>query len=172
MPQLPLFPTPGEYDETGTGVSSLSGSGTSSPTTLVPPDIVAGPGLGLAQGYGLDTVQMCEQWGFQGSVYLATGSPPCCPPCRPYTDRCRDVSAADTADSWPIVERNHTAPDPGVFSRRGHNGIYAARTGGYERVSVSEPGMDGMPSPSDGLEYYVLCRAVVAPVVSINPQNQ
>ncbi|OJJ07770.1 hypothetical protein ASPVEDRAFT_57042 [Aspergillus versicolor CBS 583.65] len=72
MPQLPLFPTPGEYDETGTGVSSLSGSGTSSPTTLVPPDIVAGPGLGLSQGYGLDTVQMCEQWGFQGSVYLAT----------------------------------------------------------------------------------------------------
>ncbi len=76
MPQLPLFSTSGEYDETGTTVSSLSGSGTSSPTAPVSPDIVAGSVLGLTQGYGLDTVQMCEQWGFQGSVYLATGISP------------------------------------------------------------------------------------------------
>lgn len=73
MPQLPLFSTPGEYDETGTTVSPVNGSGTSSPTALVPPDIVTGSALGLGQGYGLDTVHMCEQWGFQGSVYLATG---------------------------------------------------------------------------------------------------
>lgn len=76
MPQLPLFSTSGEFDETGTAVSSLSGSGTSSPTAPVSPDVVAGSVLGLAQGYGLDTVQMCEQWGFQGSVYLATGISP------------------------------------------------------------------------------------------------
>ncbi|BCS27873.1 transcription factor xanC [Aspergillus puulaauensis] len=130
MPQLPLFSTPGENDETGTTVSSVNGSGTSSPTALVPPDIVTGSALGLGQGYGLDTVQMCEQWGFQGSVYLAT----------------------DTADSWSVVERDYTAPDPGVFSRRKHTGIYVAGTGGYERVPVSEPGVDGMPSSSDGLK--------------------
>lgn len=153
MPQLSLFPTPGEYDETGTGVRSLSGSGTSSPTSLVPPDIVPGSGLGLAQGYGLDTVQMCEQWGFQGSVYLATGTPPCCPLCGSYTDKRRDISAADTADPWSVVERDYTPPDPVVFSRRRHNGIYDAGTGRYEQLSVSEPGMDDMPSPPDGLEY-------------------
>lgn len=72
---------------------------------------------------------------------------------RTDTDIYRNVSTADTADSWSVVQRDHTASDPGVFSRRRHTGIHVARTGGYERVSVSEPGMDGLPSSSYGLAY-------------------
>lgn len=71
---------------------------------------------------------------------------------RSETDGCRDVSTANTADSWSVVERDYTAPDPGVFSRWKHTGVYVARTGGYERVPVSEPGVDDMPSSSDGLK--------------------
>ncbi|KAL4747093.1 hypothetical protein BDW72DRAFT_24036 [Aspergillus terricola var. indicus] len=85
--QLP-FHTAARYEDAGTGgVSSMTAnaSGTSSPTDLVAPDTVgtggmlgagtgtgAGPGSGQAFGLGLDTMQLCEQWGFQGSVYLAT----------------------------------------------------------------------------------------------------
>ncbi|KAL4804981.1 hypothetical protein BDV18DRAFT_161381 [Aspergillus unguis] len=78
MPQFPAMAAP--YED-GSGISlhgsgSGSGSGTSSPTTVAPPDNLSGPvfgtGQGLGLGLGLDTMQMCEQWGFQGSVYLAT----------------------------------------------------------------------------------------------------
>ncbi|KAL4904304.1 hypothetical protein BDW74DRAFT_178889 [Aspergillus multicolor] len=79
MPQLPVLSTTG-YDDAG-AVGSLHTSGTSSPTELVSPDTITtggimGPGAGVGQAYGLgiDTMQLCEQWGFQGSVYLATES--------------------------------------------------------------------------------------------------
>ncbi|KAL4787004.1 hypothetical protein BJX76DRAFT_319740 [Aspergillus varians] len=97
-PQLPLLSTPlppppptGYEDLHGHGHSHESEPSTSSTipiTTLASPDSVIAPGsvtLGLNGLFGLDTatatttttaantVQMCEQWGFQGSVYLATG---------------------------------------------------------------------------------------------------
>ncbi|KAL2816190.1 hypothetical protein BDW59DRAFT_153416 [Aspergillus cavernicola] len=82
---LSVLPASG-FDDGNTTVGSLgggNGSGTPSPTTLVAPDSlgVAGSALLLpGQGLGLDTMQLCEQWGFQGSVYLATGNSPalCC----------------------------------------------------------------------------------------------
>ncbi|KAL4953264.1 hypothetical protein BDW69DRAFT_7531 [Aspergillus filifer] len=83
LPQIPMLSTASGYDEAGP-VGSLDGSGTSSPTNthFVPSDNIGSataagagavaclPGQGL--GLGLDTMQLCEQWGFQGSVYLAT----------------------------------------------------------------------------------------------------
>ncbi|KAL2811282.1 hypothetical protein BJX63DRAFT_285924 [Aspergillus granulosus] len=66
MASLPVLSTPTIYDDPNGGGG---GSGTSTP--LVTPDGVGGAGL-LGAGFGLDTMQMCEQWGFQGSVYLAT----------------------------------------------------------------------------------------------------
>ncbi|KAL4866018.1 hypothetical protein BDV12DRAFT_140043 [Aspergillus spectabilis] len=88
MHQVPtMMSTATGYDDTGAGMTSLGGtpghnSGTSSPTTLVPPDSLAGAstsnallgpaGTGVGPGFGLDTMAICEQWGFQGSVYLAT----------------------------------------------------------------------------------------------------
>ncbi|KAL4959794.1 transcription factor xanC [Aspergillus stella-maris] len=80
LPQIPMLSTPG-YDEAGP-VGPLDGSGTSSPTNtqFVPSDTIGAtaagavsclPGQGM--GLGLDTMQLCEQWGFQGSIYLATG---------------------------------------------------------------------------------------------------
>ncbi|KAL4918380.1 hypothetical protein BDW62DRAFT_181285 [Aspergillus aurantiobrunneus] len=72
MPPPPMLSTAPAYDEAGTAVGSLSSSGTSSPTTLVPDGVATGSVLAPGQAFGLDTLQMCEQWGFQGSVYLAT----------------------------------------------------------------------------------------------------
>ncbi|KAL4940208.1 hypothetical protein BDV06DRAFT_24483 [Aspergillus oleicola] len=81
LPQIPMLSTTPGYNEVGP-VGTLDSSGTSSPTTtsFIPDDAIgsgtgtgavsAMPGQGL--GIGLDTMQMCEQWGFQGSVYLAT----------------------------------------------------------------------------------------------------
>ncbi|KAL3495131.1 hypothetical protein BJX62DRAFT_233777 [Aspergillus germanicus] len=70
MAPLPVLSTPPMYDDpNGGGGGSVGGSGTATP--LVAPDGVGGAGL-LGARFGLDTMQMCEQWGFQGSVYLAT----------------------------------------------------------------------------------------------------
>ncbi|KAL4736644.1 hypothetical protein BDV11DRAFT_207446 [Aspergillus similis] len=93
-PQLPFHST-ARYEDAGTGgMGSMTAhaSGTSSPTDLVASDTVGtggllgagtgtgtGPGSGQAFGLGLDTMQLCEQWGFQGSVYLATGTVPSLP---------------------------------------------------------------------------------------------
>ncbi|KAL4886120.1 hypothetical protein BJY04DRAFT_178511 [Aspergillus karnatakaensis] len=89
IPQLPTMISTAGYDDSSSGLGSLGstpgGSGTSSPTSLVAPDglsgasvsnALLGPGAGLVpgQGFGLDTMAICEQWGFQGSVYLATES--------------------------------------------------------------------------------------------------
>jgi hypothetical protein len=74
---------------------TANASGTSSPTDLVASDTVGtggmlgtgagtgtGPGSGQAFGLGVNTMQLCEQWGFQGSVYLATGTVPSFPASR------------------------------------------------------------------------------------------
>ncbi|KAL4987937.1 hypothetical protein BDW68DRAFT_101714 [Aspergillus falconensis] len=89
IPPLPVLSTVRYEDAGAGGVGSLAAnanaSGTSSPTELIASDTVGpsgmlghgtgtgtGTGAGQAFGLGLDTMQMCEQWGFQGSVYLAT----------------------------------------------------------------------------------------------------
>ncbi|RDW92946.1 transcription factor xanC [Aspergillus mulundensis] len=87
--QIPHLPVLSSTYEDAAPIGSLNTSGTSSPTELVSPDSVvgtgmmghgtgagagAGAGAGQAFGLGLDTMQLCEQWGFQGSVYLATES--------------------------------------------------------------------------------------------------
>ncbi|KAL5335208.1 hypothetical protein BJX70DRAFT_401811 [Aspergillus crustosus] len=96
IPPLSSMISAAGYDETGTvslggsgngsGNGSGQSSGTASPRGLVPSDPLStsallGPGsgsgsglnTGIAQSFGLDTMAICEQWGFQGSVYLATG---------------------------------------------------------------------------------------------------
>ncbi|KAL4929754.1 transcription factor xanC [Aspergillus undulatus] len=72
VPQLPMLSTGSGYDDAGSVGLSMSGSGASSPSTLVPPDVAAGAGASAllpsqSQGFGLDTMAICEQWGFQGS---------------------------------------------------------------------------------------------------------
>ncbi|KAL4993650.1 hypothetical protein BDV10DRAFT_22081 [Aspergillus recurvatus] len=89
IPPLPVLSTV-RYEDSGTGglgslTANPNASGTSSPTDLVASESVAasgmlgpeteagtGAGAGQAFGLGLDTMQLCEQWGLQGSVYLAT----------------------------------------------------------------------------------------------------
>ncbi|KAL4773362.1 hypothetical protein BDW60DRAFT_184885 [Aspergillus nidulans var. acristatus] len=85
-PQLPFHSTARYEDASGSvGSMTANASGTPSPTDLVASDTVGtggmlgtgagtgtGPGSGQAFGLGVDTMQLCEQWGFQGSVYLAT----------------------------------------------------------------------------------------------------
>ncbi|KAL3472507.1 hypothetical protein BJX99DRAFT_213451 [Aspergillus californicus] len=78
-PMTPLSVLPAAFDDGSTAVGAFGsggGSGTSSPTTLHPPESIGinpGGSLLAGQGYALDALQMCEQWGYRGSVYLATG---------------------------------------------------------------------------------------------------
>ncbi|KAL4794961.1 hypothetical protein BDV19DRAFT_178354 [Aspergillus venezuelensis] len=107
LPQIPMLSTPG-FDEAGP-VGSLDGSSTSSPTNtqFVPSDTTgttaAGtvsclPGQGM--GLGLDTMQLCEQWGFQGSVYLAT-----------------DFAPSNSPNARAVFKRNHCSPDTRVHRK-------------------------------------------------------
>ncbi|KAI9369854.1 hypothetical protein BJX61DRAFT_517838 [Aspergillus egyptiacus] len=81
-PLTPLGVLPSGYEDGCAGVGSLAGgSGTSSPGSGTGLAVSEGVGLGAGasflgqgSGFGLDTMQICEQWGFQGSVYLATES--------------------------------------------------------------------------------------------------
>jgi hypothetical protein len=85
------FHSTARYEDASGGVGSMTtnASGTSSPTDLVASDTVGtggilgtgagigtGPESGQAFGLGLNTMQLCERWGFQGSVYLTTGTVP------------------------------------------------------------------------------------------------
>jgi hypothetical protein len=134
------------YDDPSGGAGgSVGSSGTTTP--LVAPDSDGGAGL-LGTGFGLDTMQMCEQWGFQGSVYLATGMLSVLVPMPDNANGGRDIATADSADTRPVVECDYSCSSTripgGCGFRRGR--VYTGSDDGYGDMPVPELWVDELPA--------------------------